>query len=61
LTIEDDGEGVAVDSLAPGIGLTNTRARLRQLYGAQHRVTMRSASGEGFAVELQLPLRFAHA
>lgn len=60
LTIEDDGAGLAGDILHPGLGMSNTRARLEQLYGAQQQFTWRSA-GRGFVVELTLPLRHAHA
>lgn len=60
LLIEDDGAGLAGDILHPGLGMSNTRARLEQLYGAQQQFTWRSA-GRGFVVELALPLRHAHA
>lgn len=60
LTIEDDGAGLAGDILHPGLGVSNTRARLEQLYGAKQKFTWRSA-GRGFVVELTLPLRTTHA
>jgi len=59
LTVADDGEGAS--ELRFGIGLANTRARLGQLYGDRQSVTIRTVKGEGFMVELQLPLRFADA
>jgi two-component system LytT family sensor kinase len=43
-----------------GIGLTNTRARLAQLYGDRHRIEFVD-SGEGVTVTIELPLRLAHA
>ncbi|HJQ40982.1 MAG TPA: histidine kinase [Thermoanaerobaculia bacterium] len=51
LIVEDDGEGAR--DVRDGIGLANTRARLRQLYGERQRVTIRTAMGRGFAVELR--------
>jgi len=43
-----------------GLGLANTRARLQQLYGPAHRLEL--VTGEhGAEVELELPLRPAHA
>jgi hypothetical protein len=60
LTIEDDGAGLAGDILRPGLGVSNTRARLEQLYGAKQKFTWRSV-GRGFVVELTLPLRNADA
>ncbi|HEX6160324.1 MAG TPA: histidine kinase [Thermoanaerobaculia bacterium] len=60
LTIEDDGAGLAAGALHPGLGISNTRARLQQLYGATQKFTWRSA-GRGFVVELTLPLRTSHA
>ena len=44
--VKDDGLGVA-DAFTPGIGLSNTRARLNQLYGKNAMLTLESASGGG--------------
>jgi sensor histidine kinase YesM len=38
-----------------GIGLSNTRARLQQFYGANFRFELESANGHGLLVTLCLP------
>jgi hypothetical protein len=43
---------------APGIGLTNTMARLRQLYGDDQSVALR-ADGEGVTAEVVIPFAVA--
>ena len=55
-------------SLAPrrgllvyGVGLGITRARLRQLYGIEQRVDLRSPPGGGAVCALSIPLRLADA
>jgi sensor histidine kinase YesM len=40
-----------------GIGLANTQARLTELYGDAARFRLNSKSGEGFAVEIEIPFR----
>jgi signal transduction histidine kinase len=58
LAVRDDGVGSAARVRAgAGVGLTNTRARLRRLYGAEHRFTVRDVTGGGVEVELEIPLR----
>lgn len=58
LAVRDDGVGSAARVRAGvGVGLTNTRARLERLYGAEHRFTVGDVAGGGVAVELELPLR----
>jgi len=42
---------------ADGIGLGNTRARLRYLYGDRHRLELRAAEGGGALAELAIPLQ----
>jgi two-component system LytT family sensor kinase len=60
LTIEvrDDGLGALTGQLREGVGLTNTRARLRQLYGSAQAMDLGPGPGGGFQVRLSLP---AHA
>ena len=55
----DDGPGIddAQDVLAEGVGLANTRARLRHLYGSAHRFELKNISGAGFIVDLEIPFR----
>lgn len=58
IRIEDDGAGMPLQTLSIGLGLSNTAARLRQLYGSRQKLAYRSRSGNGFEVELLVP-RFA--
>jgi two-component system, LytTR family, sensor kinase len=57
LTVEDDGVGMPGDAKRNGIGLTNTRARLRYLYGDAYRFDMSAPAGGGTSVAMRLPLR----
>jgi two-component system LytT family sensor kinase len=54
LTVSDNGRGPA-NSAREGVGLTNTRARLTQLYGARQRLALTAAEGGGARVEVRLP------
>ena len=60
LEVRDDGPGLP-DGVAPrqGLGLANTRARLEQLYGTEHRVAFSRAPQGGLVVQLTLPFRQA--
>ena len=59
LEVEDDGPGVAVgsngDDGGNGIGLANTRQRLRQLYGDRQRLDLAAAPGGGTRAVMELP------
>ena len=58
LTVQDDGPGLdgsAERALRAGIGLSNTRERLRQLYGEDHTFSIRNAPEGGVVVEVDLP------
>ena len=56
LEVEDDGPGVNSNTpLKEGIGLTNTRARVRNLYGDGHGLTLHNAVGGGLVVSLSIP------
>lgn len=58
LEVEDDGPGVCNDApLKERVGLTNTRARVRNLYGDEHDLKMRNADGGGLVVSLSIPFR----
>jgi two-component sensor histidine kinase len=59
LMVRDDGAGVVDSPPAGGRGLTNTRNRLRQLYGERHSVRITTPSNGGFVVELTIPFRAA--
>ena len=58
LTVADNGPGLT-DGAAPreGIGLANTRARLRELYGDAASLDLESK--DGLKVEITLPFRLA--
>jgi signal transduction histidine kinase len=60
LTVCDDGVGLP-RSLREGVGLGITRARLRQLYGTEQRVDLRSPPGGGAECALSIPLRLAES
>lgn len=54
LTVRDNGRGPAWE-MREGVGLTNTRARLTQLYGPRHALALTAADGGGALVEVRLP------
>lgn len=56
LSVSDNGEGIVEKSVKPnGIGLTNTRARLEKLYGANQEFLLQTAVGGGFEVSITIP------
>ncbi len=58
LEVRDNGVGLSPGrELREGVGLSNTRARLRQLYGERHRLALSEEPGGGLAVCLELPFR----
>lgn len=58
LTVRDDGVGMRkpMTDIA-GVGLTNTRNRLRQLYGARQAMEVTSPDDGGWRVEIRVPFR----
>jgi two-component system, LytTR family, sensor kinase len=60
VTVEDDGPGPG-DPGEPGsgIGLSNTRARLAQLYGDRARLTLAARPGGGAVATLSVPFHLA--
>ena len=56
LRVVDDGPGPPAAPTG-GVGLDNTRARLKSLYGDNHRFTLQRADGGGCAVRVELPFR----
>jgi signal transduction histidine kinase len=72
LSVADDGPGVRRErggndprgdgsEDGGGIGLANTRLRLRQLYGEHHRLGIESSAGGGTVVRIAIPARTAPA
>lgn len=60
LRVSDDGVGPRTSgagATAEGVGLGNTRARLRHLYGGAHRLVWRRGVPGGFVVSLAIPYR----
>lgn len=61
LTVRDNGKGAPADVLKDpdgrGIGLTNTRARLRELYGKEQQFLLREVAPRGCEVEIHIPHR----
>ena len=58
LEVCDTGAGLGGNGPAEeGVGLSNTRARLRTLYGEAHRFELRDAPGGGWRVWLTIPFR----
>jgi two-component system, LytTR family, sensor kinase len=57
LEVSDDGPGLPSNgkSLREGVGLANTRARLEQLYGAEHRFELRDGQPSGLQVYMEIP------
>ncbi len=58
LSVRDDGIGLPPDWLTcgqSGVGLTNTRARLAQLYGARHTFSLTNIAGGGLEVAITIP------
>jgi two-component sensor histidine kinase len=64
LEVRDDGRGVDRDNQVRtrrGVGLTNIRSRLEQLYDGAHRFELENHPEGGVVVRISLPMRRAHA
>lgn len=60
IRVSDDGVGVPggeVSRVEEGVGLSNTRRRLRHLYGDAHTFELNSVGGHGVNVDLDIPYR----
>ncbi len=55
ITVADSGPGPGSGRERGGVGLTNTNARLRELYGARYRVTLKAGAERGTEAEIVLP------
>jgi two-component sensor histidine kinase len=56
MRVADDGAGLPAE-FEPGVGLSNTRTRLQQLYGAAQSFDIVGAPGRGTTVTAELPYR----
>jgi signal transduction histidine kinase len=64
LVVRDDGPGIGTgegEAVRPGIGLSNTRARLTRLYGADYELEVANAPEGGVEARLALPFSLAPA
>jgi signal transduction histidine kinase len=64
LNVRDDGPGLGPDSRSrarKGVGLSNVRSRLEQLYGGEHRFSLEKHPEGGAVVRIALPFRRADA
>jgi len=58
LTVADDGPGIAVDAaFPPGHAISNTRERLRALYGDRASLHVRPSPTGGSVATIRLPYR----
>jgi two-component sensor histidine kinase len=57
LIVTDDGPGAESPEIKRGIGLTNTKARLEELYGDRHVFEPGPRAGGGFEVRIGIPYR----
>ncbi|HKV71550.1 MAG TPA: histidine kinase [Gemmatimonadales bacterium] len=57
LTVTDDGPGPGDESAGAGVGLSNTRERLRTLYGARGVLTLARTPSGGAIATVRVPLR----
>ena len=61
LCVRDDGPGPALGSrLRFGVGLTNVRSRLKQLYGDESSLELTGGNGRGCEARITIPLRSSH-
>ena len=58
--VRDDGAGLPADGVREGTGLSNTRARLQQLYGPAQILELEPTPGGGTRVRIELPLHLAN-
>jgi sensor histidine kinase YesM len=60
INVSDDGLGVPfgdVENLPEGVGLSNTRRRLKHLYGDRHKFDLTARETGGVGVRLEIPFR----
>jgi sensor histidine kinase YesM len=57
LEITDDGLGMQEQPDSNGVGLVNTRERLKHLYGGAHTFNLSSFPGRGVTIRISLPFK----
>ena len=57
LAVSDNGGSGHPPNLKEGVGLTNTRARLKELYGEAGSLELHPGAAEGFLAEVRIPWR----
>jgi two-component system LytT family sensor kinase len=58
IVVSDDGAGLGNGGkIKEGVGLSNTRARLRELYGGTHRFELKPGAEGGVRIEMTIPFR----
>lgn len=57
LEVRDNGVGLHQARVEDGIGLSNTKDRLRRLYGSAHAITLENRPNGGLSVTISLPFR----
>lgn len=57
LNVRDNGAGIRADNKREGIGTSNTRLRLQQLYGPNQSFTLQNLPEGGLLATITLPLR----
>jgi signal transduction histidine kinase len=58
IEVQDNGPGLTAKNNGDGgVGLANTRSRLRQLYGEEHHFGMMNAAEGGLVVTLEIPFQ----
>lgn len=55
LSIEDNGRGLPESGYREGVGLTNTRQRLRQMYGSVSSLVVENSQPSGVRCEIRFP------
>jgi two-component system, LytTR family, sensor kinase len=55
LEVTDNGRGLAGQELCEGVGLTNTRLRLKELYGGDGELKLNPGQDRGFTAEILIP------
>ena len=60
ITVQDNGLGIPfgdTEHLAEGVGLSNTRRRLKHLYGDKQKFEIKPTGAQGVVVNLEMPFR----